>query len=440
MKRREFLKKAGLTAAGVVAAPYILPSGRLFAATGSRIANHVVLCLFAGGVRNWESVGKAEGNLMPNLLNGNESISPDIQFGMDPLPAKPLSSPLQNLGTLYKEFRYNEGPAGHYAAHSVALTGRYADTAINLNRPPEYPTIFELYRKHTSPTQSPLNAWWVSNSLGPYPYLHYSTYPGYGSLYGANYIQPTSLISLSGYNVLGNMRQFTSSQNTSVEELRNFLDKNFSGSYDVNSGGITNAAGEYVTVRNFLRDLLANAAAGQYNNPWGAGASMNNDMYNIFFAEEIIKKFQPELTVVNMQDVDVCHFEFTSYCNNLRKADHAVARLWNTIQSTPGMQNDTILIVVPEHGRNAQSNTIIDAFGRYAVDHTAIDGGGDQTSREIFCLVAGPGNLVNQGTVVTQQIGESIDVAPTVARILGFDSDIPSEVSLPGQHLAGAFK
>ena len=40
----------GLTAGATFTAPYILPSGRLFAASGARKANHVVLCLFAGGV------------------------------------------------------------------------------------------------------------------------------------------------------------------------------------------------------------------------------------------------------------------------------------------------------------------------------------------------------------------------------------------------------
>jgi hypothetical protein len=59
---------------------------------------------------------------------------------------------------------------------------------------------------------------------------------------------------------------------------------------------------------------------------------MNGDMYNIFFAEEILKQFKPELLVVNMQGVDICHSNFTQYANNLRKADYAVAHLWQTIQ------------------------------------------------------------------------------------------------------------
>ena len=58
MKRRDFVRKMGLSAAGVAVAPYILPSGRLFAQTGNRKVNHVVFCMLAGGIRNDESVSR----------------------------------------------------------------------------------------------------------------------------------------------------------------------------------------------------------------------------------------------------------------------------------------------------------------------------------------------------------------------------------------------
>ena len=148
---------------------------------------------------------------------------------------------------------------------------------------------------------------------------------------------------------------------------------------------------------------------------------MSGDMRNVFYAEKIIERFKPELLVVNMQDVDVCHTNFTQYCNNIRRADYSVAHLWNTIQSTPQMANDTMLIVVPEHGRNLDPNTVIDAYGRYALDHN-----NDDTSREIFCLVAGPSGKVVQNQVITTVTGQTIDVIPTVAKALGFLNEIPS--------------
>ena len=421
MKRRKFLQRAAMAAAGAVAAPYILPSGRLFAASGTRLANHVVFCLFAGGVRNLESIQKIDGNLMPNTLDGTEPISQDIIGGMDFLP--PLGGPtLQTQGTLFKEFRYSQGPTGHYNGHTTAMTGVYTSNDLNIKLPPQYPTVFEYYRKHNSPSATALNAWWVSNALGPYPALNFSSDPNYGALYGANFIQPASLISQSGYSVLGQPKTFDPDEKDSITEMRNILDKTFGSQFNPGDAGVVNDEFAAAQIEAYIDNAYSEAISGQYVDPWSVGANvMNSDMYNLFFAEKIIQEFQPELMVVNMQDVDICHSNFTGYANNLRKADYALAKLWETIQSTPGMANDTILIAAPEHGRNLAENTLIDGFGRYALDHT-----NDEMSREIFCLVLGPGGVVKQNQVINTVEGESIDIVPTIAHILGFESDIPS--------------
>lgn len=430
MKRKQFIKNAALTAAGSMVVPYILPSGRLFAASGTRKANHVVFCLFAGGVRNLESMQKAEGNLMPNMLNGNETISADIAAGMSPLPS-PASTRLQNLGTLFKEMRYVSGPTGHYNGHTTAITGKYSDEAIKLKEPPKYPTIFEYYRKHSSPAMSALNAWWISDSLGPYPYLNYSNYPGYGAIYGANAIQPASIFSNTSNSILGNPLNLSSNEGTKCDMMRDFMNGQFKTSTQLASNGIQNTADDAARIQTFLRNLMQEVSQGLHNNPWGT--PMNGDMYNVYFGTKVMQEFKPELMVINMQGVDIGHFEFTSYVNNMRKADYALYKLWETIQNTPGMANDTVLIAVPEHGRNLQSNTVLDIYGRYALDHT-----NDEMSRRIFALIAGPPSVVKQGQVFSNPQGESIDIVPTIANILGFDSSIPGGI-LEGRVLNEAF-
>ena len=55
MKRRKFLKNTALGTTAI-SMPFLLPSGRLFAATGSAMADHLVFVAFAGGVRQQESV------------------------------------------------------------------------------------------------------------------------------------------------------------------------------------------------------------------------------------------------------------------------------------------------------------------------------------------------------------------------------------------------
>jgi hypothetical protein len=430
--RRNFLKKTALAATGAFVAPYILPGGRLFAATGNRIANHVVFCLFAGGIRNIESVGQERGNLLPSLLGGAGTVDPIIASGMDPLPGTPGNS-LKSQGTLFRQFRYAQGPTGHFNGHSTALTGNYTLQDLSIKEPPKMPTVFEYYRKHSSPTQNALNAWWVSNALGPYPSLNFSTYPSYGALYGANFVQPLTLISSDGANALSNPIDLSVDEISKVNEMRNNFNASFSKSGIYGENAIVNSLADRDLLQNYIKQQLIDGVAGAFNNPWGVGASMNDDMYNVFFAEKIIEQFKPELLVVNMQGVDIAHSNFTQYCNNLRKADFAVGHLWQTIQNTPGMANDTILIVAPEHGRNLIPNTILDAYGQPALDHNS-----DETSREIFCMVVGPPGKVQQNQIVTQITGESIDIVPTIARILGFDQDVPGGM-LPGRILNEAF-
>ncbi len=432
MNRRNFIKKTSLLGAASLGVPYILPSGRLFAQTMERKVNHVVFCLFAGGLRNIETIAQAEGNLMPGTFNGSASAIP----GLDPIPAPVFPGLLKNEGTLFPEFRYKQGPTGHFNGHTVALTGTYTNTGLNLKANPLNPTIFEYYLKHNSPSVTSKNAWWVSNALGPYPALNYSSHPSYGPLYGANHIAPTSLLSPASFPAIANPKQFQFHEEEKIKNLRSFLNQNF-GKEGAASIGNVNTEEDAAQVRSFLANLVQQGQNGAFNQPLGvSGQYATNDIFTILFAEEVIKEFQPELLVVNMTDVDACHQNFTAYCNNLQKADYAVSHLWNTIQNTPGMANDTVMIMVPEHGRNLEGNTVQDIYGRLGIDHT-----GDDTSREIFCLVMGPEGVIRRNNSVgtaSNLRGESIDLVPTVANLLGFDIGIPAGY-LSGSVLSEAF-
>ena len=314
MKRKAFIKSAALTAAGSMVVPYILPSGRLFARTGSRKANHVVFCLFAGGVRNIESIQMADGNLMTNTLNGTAPISSDIAAGMTSLPQL-ASTRLQNLGTLYKGFSYAQGPTGHYNGHTTAITGKYTDDNIQIQQPPPYPTIFEYYRKHSSPLGGALNAWWICDGLGPYPYLNYSLFPGYGPAYGANMIQPGTIISQTGYGQLGHPLSLTGAQRNECDLVKSFLNGEFKVPGAAAASGISNTPQDAATLQAFINTMLTNAYTGQYNNPWGV--TFDSDMLNIFFG-------------IQRRD-GICYFRFLPkimlYYQILRKSIRNVTKL-----------------------------------------------------------------------------------------------------------------
>ncbi len=79
-----------------------------------------------------------------------------------------------------------------------------------------------------------------------------------------------------------------------------------------------------------------------------------------------------------------------------------------------------MIIVQPEHGRNAHTNANLDENNWLAFDHDS-----DFNSRRIFTMMAGPnidknlavGNEVNP-------IGDATDVVPTIAEIFGIKQEV----------------
>jgi hypothetical protein len=159
MKRRDFLKKSTLTAASGLVLPYILPSGRLFAPSGRQMSGHVVLVMFAGGVRHQEAVGQTyldgsqinepyAGNIMYNMLTGAAPTQKIVygtgQGGINPIP-QILGSTIQQQGTLFKEV--SALSAGHYGGLNSLVQGSSVTTQ-GLKQRPLNPTVFEYLRRH----------------------------------------------------------------------------------------------------------------------------------------------------------------------------------------------------------------------------------------------------------------------------------------------------
>ncbi|HAW72503.1 MAG TPA: hypothetical protein DCX00_01630, partial [Flavobacteriales bacterium] len=150
--RRAFIKKAGLAAAGISVAPYILPSGRLFAPTGMRSSEHVVMVAFAGGVRQQESVlqrylddSQGEpypGNIMYNIFDGtppeNKIVFGTGTGGLNPIPSI-LSQTIESQGTIFREI--SALSAGHFGGLNSLVQGSTVTTQ-GLKQRPINPTIF----------------------------------------------------------------------------------------------------------------------------------------------------------------------------------------------------------------------------------------------------------------------------------------------------------
>ena len=431
MKRRDFIRKAGLAAGAAFAAPYILPTGRLFAASGGggQLAQHVVFVLFAGGVRQQESVLQRyladsqendpyEGNIMYNMLNG---APPELKIaygtglgGINPIPSV-LGNTLQSQGTLFREMQAVS--TGHFGGLNSLLQGSTAATQ-GLTQKPLRPTIFEYLRRHAGLPAT--KTWFVGNTIGnSVPLLNYSEHPMYGARYGANFFAPNVTFGPTGDQYLGNAKVYhPEDQLAPMYEMKYFLDNSFHNAANV-PDGLGNTFEEKQQIKAFMELMFQKTQAGTIAHP---PVSDNVDLKTVGYACELIKYFKPALTVVNLSAVDGCHSSFTGYLQALHRADHAVGHLWNFINSeVPEMAGNTVIMATPECGRNLQPNAIRDDNDWFAYDHS------DANSLRVFSMMAGPG--VPQNLQVGGEgnpVGLATDMVPTIGEVLGIKHEIMS--------------
>jgi hypothetical protein len=430
MKRREFIQKSTLTTAGALVAPYILPSGRLFAPTGNRSSQHVVLVMFAGGVRHQESVDMTylegsqvidpyPGNIMYNMLTGDAPTMKIAygtgQGGINPIPKLDYfntNGSLQSQGTLFKEV--HAFSAGHFGGLNSIVQGANI-SGQGLKQRPLFPTIFEYLRRHGGYKAS--DVWFVGNGIdGSIPLLNYSGNPDYGMKYGANFIAPNVTFSEMGFNHLSNGKIYHPENELSpMYALKAFLDNTFS-QYGNALESLGNTEEEKQNIKTFMDLMYTKVLDGTISLP---PISDNGDAYTMGFASEVFTYFKPAFMCVNLNNVDVCHSDFTSYVKALHRADHAVGFLWDKIQSDPELAGNTDIICIPECGRNATPNAILDANSWAAYDHS------DENSLRIWSLMAGPSFPHN--TVIGSegnQIGQVSDAMLTVADLLGIKNEV----------------
>lgn len=430
INRRKFIRTAGAAGLGAFAAPYILPSGRLFAASGEQLAPHVVYVLFAGGVRQQESILQRylddsqglpwAGNIMYNMFNGAVPEN-KIVYGTDqgngaaggtPIP-QILQQTLQSQGTLFREVSSQSN--GHYGGLNNLLQGSTVTTQ-GLKQKPVNPTIFEYLRRHGG--FSATDTWFIGNGISnSVPLLNYSNHPDYGSQYGANFFAPTITFGPLGFEHLANAKVYhPENELDPIYQMKYFLDQSFSQigkGYD----SLGNTEDEKQRIKAFMRATYEKVTQGLIPFP---SVTDNGDAVTVGFACETMREFKPALTVVNLNAVDGCHYNFTDYLRALHRADHAVGHLWNYIQTQiPDMAGNTILITSPECGRNLNHNPIKDVNDWYAYDHS------DQNSSRVFSLMAGP-NVPSNLQIGSEgnPIGLTSDNVLTIAQILGVKTEV----------------
>jgi hypothetical protein len=468
LRRRSLLRAAGALAAGAALGPLIRVKQAL-GGTETK-AQRVVIVGVAGGLRLRESLGMAEGATMPSLLGdvplisgygsaaaGAVRVAPEYVPALPSVLPPPRAVPLYAEGALITNLRYAEGAPGHLQGAACLASGYYNNLDNRADAKLPVPTLFELFRR--SKNAPATDAWYLSVLPGFFRALEASGHPEFGARYGASWMSPASLMSPIVPIVTAGTRALSLTASAKLPTIVDSPEEAAAArrlSAIIDSG--TPAWGEDGLFRASAADNAAIQAhlATIYGDPTYAafyppdlGIGLLNtdgslagtgDSITTYHATQVLARWKPRVTMISLFDVDAAHTDYNAHLLNQGIADACIAYLWDFIQSTPGLKDETALLVLPEHGRQLQGNgKNTDSLGRSGLDH----GGGDDGDRDVFLLALGPdfkkGVYAPTGVLQAGRSSgryETIDAVATAAHLLGvgelFTSTLAAEGARPG--------
>ena len=332
----------------------------------------VIVVTFGGGVRYEDTLARAGWVNIPHL-----------------------ATELVPQGLVYPIARH-EGLTGHFNSTGALVTGSRQNVDAYGSEPPVTPTIFEMFRKeHALP---PEEAWLIATNKS-FGLMGGSKLRSFGDPYSANVVLPKQmLISTIKAAVSTNAGPGVEDRRALAERMMVALDEGYEGfGWRV-----------YESTRVLSADVkasLAKSLLDYFNDP---ASPTSGDELTFFMAKEIMNRFAPSLLVVNFWDIDIAHYgAYSLYLEAIRRTDRLVHELWQHAQSSPQYRGRTTLIVVPEMGRDS------DVAGNGFANHRS----GDESCRRVWLVAVGAGVPKGAGT---ERPIRTLDVAPTVAELLGF--------------------
>jgi hypothetical protein len=343
--RRGFLRLAAF-GAGALALP---AAGAALAArrTGRR---KLVVVVFGGGLRASESIDDPTHRYVPRLWRD-----------------------LRPRGALFTDMRV-EGKVVHPNSTGSIVTGHWEWDDLDWSRPVAHPTIFEILRRERS---APDTAAWAFVYASILAQAGVSRAPGYGAAFGANVIEPPTIPRAAAEEMEILMRRAAARGSAAAEvEAARACARLARGRSTVAEGGLRSDA-----ARAFARAQFA---------AWRGGAgSTSHDEFLCDRAVACMGAFAPEVVVVAFGEIDCAHYgSWSRYVEAIRRTDELTFRLWRAAERLPAYRGQTLLLVLPDHGRELERPGG-DGFVHHGDFYTGA--GTDEGCRRVWLLALGPG-------------------------------------------------
>ena len=124
-----------------------------------------------------------------------------------------------------------------------------------------------------------------------------------------------------------------------------------------------------------------------------------------------LQRLRPKFLMVNYNDPDYVHWGFPAhYTNGIAIIDRGIQRIFETVSADAEYRDNTIFCIVPDCGRD--SNQFLSIPFQHHFN--------SRSAHEIFALFVGKGIRKNQ--IIERKVSQ-IDVAPTLAKLMGFKAD-----------------
>jgi hypothetical protein len=360
VSRREFLR----TAAGVALGSTWLRTTPLARAGTVPRKRKVIVVTFGGGARDQETFApEGQGNI-PHLMR-------------ELIPQSTFFTQVVNRGIL-----------GHYVATASLATGVYETINNFASLPPDYPTVFEYFRKDLKRPSS--DAWVVAPSNG-FNRIGESNHRSFGGGLGARVILPKHLL--------------TAAMRGSAGDYEHLLRDN----YETPFYAPELAGGEFELQQ---LEMILKLSVDDFKSH--ARTLSSPDELSVYIARQLMRQVAPSLLWITMHDIDVAHAgAYSLYVEGIRRTDRLCAELWKAVQSEPEYAGKTAMFILPDFGRDSDDDSAGNGFQHHRT--------GDALSRTTWMLALGAG--IREGVVFDRAV-ESTDLVPTLGVMLGFSPSL----------------
>lgn len=377
MNRRHFLRT--LLAAGAMAwlAPAVAaqPHGR-----------KLLIVQFGGGVRSSETISDPQHRFIPRLWNQ-----------------------LVPRGTLFTNLRV-EGKVVHPNSTGSMLTGHWEWADLDWEKPVAHPTVFELWRRATGASDLKTWAFVYASILAK---ADESSVPGFGPPFAANVVVPPT-IPRAVAEQMDRLLRAAAATGSPAKEL------------EAAQACAALARAESRLSLAGLRSEAARAFVQQLYAAWKAGnGSTSHDAFLADGAVACMRTFAPDVLVVCFGEIDCAHYgSWSRYVEAIQRTDVLTARLWEAVQELEAYCGRTLLLVLPDHGRELEQSGGL-GFVHHSDFYT--DTGADEGCRRVWLLAVGPG--VPQGCMIDDPVPLTT-VAATGLEFLSLQASVGAAQSI----------